>query len=60
MARRKLVDETTQAVPIVPCSNCKHAYCVDAKKMTYYCIPPDGGRSHIVSGEFQCEKGELK
>lgn len=45
---------------MIPCSKCKHAYCVDQKKQTYYCIPPDNSRSKIVDGEHTCEKGEKK
>lgn len=44
----------------VTCKNCKHSYCVDKKKSIFYCIPPDGSRSKIVHGDFQCEKGEKK
>lgn len=42
------------------CKDCKHSMCVDKKKETYYCIPPDSSKSKIVDGNFSCEKGEKK
>ena len=44
----------------ITCKDCKHSMCVDRKKQTFYCIPPDNSKSRITFGENTCEKGEKK
>ena len=55
--RPRLIDVKPKGIV---CKNCKYAFRIDAKRMKYYCVPPNGGRCGVYYAEHSCGNGEKR